>query len=86
MPADAPEYQEFWSEIENAKSQYRPNQTLNFSVDPAKGHDDFLMSLALVMEVANNYDPREAKGIGEIIKNNIIAILYITNDRIIKLN
>ena len=60
----SPEYQEFWSEIEKAKSLYRPNQTMNFSVDPAKGHDDFLMSLALVMEVANNYEPREAKGSG----------------------
>jgi hypothetical protein len=35
---------------------------MNFSVDPAKGHDDFLISLALVMEAANNYEPREAKG------------------------
>ena len=58
------EFQEFWSEMDNAKSQYRPNQTLNFYVDPAKGHDDFLMSLALVLEAANNYQPREAKGTG----------------------
>ena len=56
------EYQEFWSEIDMAESQYRSNQTLNFCVDPAKGHDDFLISLALVMEAANNYEPREAKG------------------------
>ena len=56
------EYQEFWSEIDMAQSQYRSNQTLNFCVDPAKGHDDFLISLALVMEAANNYEPREAKG------------------------
>ena len=58
------EYQEFWSEIDKAKSQYRANQTMNFYVDPSKGHDDFLMSLALVMEAANNYEPREAKGSG----------------------
>jgi len=56
------EYQEFWSEIDKAKSLYRAKQTMNFYVDPSKGHDDFLMSLALVMEVANNYEPREAKG------------------------
>jgi hypothetical protein len=56
------EYQQFWSEIDNARSQYRANQTMNFYVDPAKGHDDFLMSLALVMEAANNYEPREAQG------------------------
>jgi hypothetical protein len=58
----SPEYQEFWSEIDKAKSQYKPNQTMNFYVDPAKGHDDFLMSLALVAEAANNYEPREARG------------------------
>jgi hypothetical protein len=56
------EYQEFWSEIEKAKSQYRPNQTMNFYVDPSRGHDDFLMSLALTIEAANRYEPREAKG------------------------
>jgi hypothetical protein len=58
----SPEYQEFWFEIDNAKSKYRPNQTMNFSVDATKGHDDFLMSLALTMEAANNYEPRDAKG------------------------
>jgi hypothetical protein len=58
----SPEYQEFWSEIDKAKSQYKPNQTMNFYVDPAKGHDDFLMSLALVAEAVNNYEPREARG------------------------
>jgi len=56
------EYEEFWSEIEKARSQYRPNQTMNFYVDPSRGHDDFLMSLALTIEAANRYEPREAKG------------------------
>jgi hypothetical protein len=56
------EYQEFWFEMERAKSQYRPNQTMNFYVDPAQGHDDFLMSLALAVEAANQYRPRGAKG------------------------
>ena len=46
------------------KASIEPSRTMNFSVDPAKGHDDFLMSLALVMEVANNYESREAKGTG----------------------
>jgi hypothetical protein len=59
---DSNEYQEFWTEIDSAKSQYRPNQTMNFYVDPPKGHDDFLMSLALTLEAANNYEPREVKG------------------------
>jgi len=48
--------------MEKAKSQYRPSQTMNFYVDPAEGHDDFLMSLALIVEAANQYSPREARG------------------------
>jgi hypothetical protein len=56
------EYQEFWLEMERAKSQYRPSQTMNFYVDPAQGHDDFLMSLALLVEAASRYSPRGAKG------------------------
>ncbi|MFC1907167.1 hypothetical protein ACFLW8_03680 [Chloroflexota bacterium] len=56
------EYRQFWLEMEKAKSQYRPSQTMNFYVDPAEGHDDFLMSLALMVEAANRYVPREARG------------------------
>ena len=56
------EYREFWFEMERAKSQYRPAQTMNFYVDPSEGHDDFLMSLALVVEAANQYEPRGARG------------------------
>ncbi|MFH1381553.1 MAG: hypothetical protein ABIH70_01530 [Chloroflexota bacterium] len=56
------EYREFWEEMEKAKSHYRPNQTINFLVDPARGHDDFLMSLALLVEAVNQYSPRSARG------------------------
>ena len=58
----SPEYQECWSEMERARSQYRPNQTMNFYVDPTQGHDDFLMSLALLVEAGNQYEPRGARG------------------------
>ena len=58
----SPEYQEFWSQMEKARSQYRPNQTMNFYVDPAQGHDDFLVSLALLVEAAKQYSPRGARG------------------------
>jgi len=58
----SPEEQEFWFEMEKAKSQYRPSRTMNFYVDPGEGHDDFLMSLALLVEAANQYSPRGAKG------------------------
>jgi hypothetical protein len=56
------EAQEFWLELERAKSQYRPSQTMNFYVPPAEGHDDFLISLALAVEAANQYERRGAKG------------------------
>ena len=58
----SPEYQEFWFEMERAKSHYRPSQTMNFYVDPVEGHDDFLMSLALLVEAGSQYSPRGAKG------------------------
>jgi len=55
------EYPEFWSQMERAKSTFRPSQTMNFYVDPAEGHDDFLTSLALLVE-ASQYEPRSARG------------------------
>ncbi len=58
----SPEYAEFWREMELARSHYRPNQTMAFEVDPARGHDDFLMSLALLVEAASRYEPRVGRG------------------------
>jgi hypothetical protein len=55
------EYREFWFELERAKSLFRPSQTMNFYVEPHQGHDDFLMSLALLIAAAE-YRPRSAKG------------------------
>jgi hypothetical protein len=59
------EYREFWHEMEKARSQYRPSQTMNFYVEPSRGHDDFLMSLALLVEAGREYVPRGARGSGE---------------------
>jgi hypothetical protein len=56
------EYQETLFELERARVRYRPNQTMSFYVDPQEGHDDFLMSLALVVQAAKGLSPREAKG------------------------
>jgi hypothetical protein len=56
------EYRRFWTEMEKARSRYRANQTMNFYVEPAQGHDDFLISLALLVKAAEGYAPREAKG------------------------
>jgi len=58
----SPEYKEMMFQLERAKAQYRPNQTMNFFVDPLEGHDDFLMSLALVVEGAKDFSPRKAIG------------------------
>jgi hypothetical protein len=56
------EYMELLHELEKARSNYRPNQTLNFYVQPGEGHDDFLISLALVVQAGKNYIPARAKG------------------------
>ena len=56
------QYRQFWLEMERAKSRFRPSQTMNFYVDPAEGHDDFLMSLALLAHTGSQYLPRRAKG------------------------
>jgi hypothetical protein len=56
------EYKETLFELERARARYRPNQTMNFYVDPQEGHDDFLVSLALVVRAAEGLGPREAKG------------------------
>jgi hypothetical protein len=58
------EYREFMREMEKARGQYRPSQTMNFYVDPGQGHDDFLMSLALLVEAARRYEPKKAVGDG----------------------
>ena len=56
--------QEFWYQMEKAKSIFRLSQTMNFFVEPSEGHDDFLMSLALVVQAAKAYrPPRVAKGV-----------------------
>jgi hypothetical protein len=48
--------------MEKARSFYRASQTMNFYVDPSDGHDDYLMSLALLVEAARDYRPRIATG------------------------
>ncbi len=59
------EYKETMFELQKAKAQYRPNQTINFYVDPQEGHDDFLMSLALIATGARDFQPRHAKGFNQ---------------------
>jgi hypothetical protein len=56
------DYRELMFELSRGRSIYRPNQTLNFFVEPGDGHDDYLVSLALVVQAAARYAPRKAKG------------------------
>ena len=55
------EHQSFWAEVERTRARYRANQTMEFSVAASQGHDDFLMSLALLVK-AGEYLPRTARG------------------------
>lgn len=56
------DYQLCIRELELARVVYRPNQSMNFFVEPSEGHDDYLMSLALCCFAASDWQPREAKG------------------------
>jgi len=60
----SPEYAEFWREMELARATYRPNQTMNFFVEPSQGHDDYVVSLSLAVEAAREMQlrPRIARG------------------------
>ena len=49
-------------ELELARATYRANRTMNFFVEPADGHDDYLMSLALLVEAGADAAPRTARG------------------------
>jgi hypothetical protein len=57
------DYRELMFELQKAKSIYRPSQTLNFFVDSNDGHDDYLMSLAMVVQAANKCVSRKASGL-----------------------
>jgi hypothetical protein len=61
-PDGSDEYRELMFELDRARGVYRPNQTLNFFVDPNEGHDDYLVSLALCLEAASGLSPRKAVG------------------------
>ena len=55
------EHAEFWREMELAQARYRVNQTMDFFVEASRGHDDYLMSLALMVRAAAS-PPRTARG------------------------
>lgn len=63
-PDGSIEHAECQRQLELARIAYRPNQQMNFYVDPATGHDDYLVSLALAVHAANQpvQAPRIARG------------------------
>jgi len=61
----SPEYQEMMFQLERARVDYRPNQSMSFYVDPQEGHDDFLVSLALLVTAASDFSPRQARGFNQ---------------------
>ncbi len=61
-PDSSPEHRQCWRELERARAVYRANRTMNFFVEPSEGHDDYLMSLALLVEAGADAAPRTARG------------------------
>ncbi|MEN8613964.1 hypothetical protein ABFB09_01585 [Dehalogenimonas sp. THU2] len=56
------EYAECRRQLENASVEFRGNRIMNFCVDPARGHDDYLISLVLACTAARAHRPRIARG------------------------
>ncbi|MHB0877701.1 MAG: hypothetical protein ACYC5O_16820 [Anaerolineae bacterium] len=56
----SPEYREFWQQMQATRARPRANQTLDFFVPDAEGHDDFVMSLALCLRAAGSTPPAAA--------------------------
>jgi hypothetical protein len=54
----------FWQQARAARYAVRAHQALTFAVDPVDGHDDFLTSLALLVEAARLTPERRATARG----------------------
>lgn len=52
-PEESDEAREFWREAAAARYEVRANKQLNFYVDEAEGHDDFLLSAALCVRAGS---------------------------------
>ncbi|MBI2872963.1 MAG: hypothetical protein HYY00_07245 [Chloroflexi bacterium] len=60
-PDSSPEHRELWRQVSQTEQRFRANRTMDFGVPPSRGHDDFVMSLALLVE-GSGYLPRSARG------------------------
>jgi hypothetical protein len=62
--ASSAELTECLFQLERCRAVYRPNRSLNFFVEPRDGHDDYVVSLALLQAAAAAGAPRLARGRG----------------------
>jgi len=53
---------EFWRQVSLARVAYRANRTMNFFCDASEGHDDYLVSAALLVRAAKTQRRRAAVG------------------------
>jgi hypothetical protein len=58
----SPEHREFSRQAELARVTFRANETMSFYVEPAEGHDDYVMSAALLVRASLSQRPRRASG------------------------
>ena len=59
---DAAELRECWHQLGACRAQYTANQTMRFQVDERDGHDDYVISLALMVKASAEASPRPARG------------------------
>lgn len=59
---DTPELRQCRRELELCRVAYRANKTMNFYVEARDGHDDYVISLALLAATLETASPRRARG------------------------
>ncbi len=66
-PDGSREHIECWRQLSWARADYRESGAMRFDVDPARGHDDYLMSAALAVHAAGvDGGPRVARGVSQV--------------------
>ena len=58
----SPELAEFWGQATVCRAEYLPNKTMRWYVDESEGHDDYVVSLALLVAALEAGGPRVARG------------------------
>jgi hypothetical protein len=59
----SPEAREFWSQVTSVRPVLRAGNQLGYSAPKARGHDDFVTSLALVSWASRNVPPSPAQAL-----------------------